>query len=72
MDKDEDGCYTASVPDITVEKIVKYRRMGVRSKLYLEEIDSNAHGRGKPQQRPMRTYVEANEFRAMPPTESRQ
>jgi hypothetical protein len=38
-DKDEDGDYTAPVPDITAEKIRKYRRMGVCSKLYLEEID---------------------------------
>jgi hypothetical protein len=38
-DKDEDGCYTAPEPDITAEKIRNFRRLGVRSKLYLEEID---------------------------------
>jgi hypothetical protein len=38
-DKDEDGCYTAPEPAITAEKIRKFRRMGVCSKLYLEEID---------------------------------
>jgi len=39
FDKDEDGAYCTDEPDITVEKIVKYRRLGVKSKLYLEEID---------------------------------
>jgi hypothetical protein len=39
FDKDDDGAYCAEEPDITVEKIVKYRRLGVCSKLYLEEID---------------------------------
>jgi hypothetical protein len=39
FDKDEDGAYTAVEPDVTPEKIIKYRRLGVKSKLYLEEID---------------------------------
>ena len=39
FDKDEDGAYCTDEPDITVEKIIKYRRLGVKSKLYLEEID---------------------------------
>ena len=39
FDKDEDGAYCTDEPDITVEKIIKYRRLGVKSRLYLEEID---------------------------------
>jgi len=39
FDKDEDGAYCTDEPDITVEKIVKYRKLGVKSKLYLEELD---------------------------------
>jgi hypothetical protein len=39
FDKDEDGDYTAMEPDVTAEKIHKYRKLGVRPKLYLEEID---------------------------------
>lgn len=38
FDKDEDGAYCTDEPDITVEKIIKYRRLGVKSKLYLEEM----------------------------------
>ena len=39
FDKDPYGDYCAVEPDITPEKIRKYRRLGVRSKLYLEELD---------------------------------
>jgi hypothetical protein len=39
FDKDEDGAYTASEPDVTADKIHRFRKLGVRSKLYLEEID---------------------------------
>jgi hypothetical protein len=38
-DKDEYGDYTAPEPDVTAEKIHRFRILGVRSKLYLEEID---------------------------------
>jgi hypothetical protein len=39
FDKDEDGAYPAEEPDVTMGKIIKYRRLGVKSKLYLEEVD---------------------------------
>jgi hypothetical protein len=38
-DKDEEGDYTAPEPDVTGEKIHRFRVLGVRPKLYLEEID---------------------------------
>jgi hypothetical protein len=39
FDKDKDGDYCTEQPEITPEKIKKYRRLGVKSKLYLEEMD---------------------------------
>lgn len=39
FDKDEDGTYVTQEPEVTANKIHKYRKMGVRSKLFLEEID---------------------------------
>ncbi len=39
FDKDPYGDYCTPEPDVTPEKIRKYRRLGVRSKLYLEELD---------------------------------